>query len=133
MAFYWSFSGNKSPRVSRTLLGILANLNNVSTRPLISKCPCPCTNPLVTVPRAPTRIGIIVTFMFHSLFFFFNYLARSRYLSFFFTFFEFYFVIRRDSKVHNSASSHFSFFFYFLFFFFLFFFFFFFLFCYCWV
>ena len=36
--------------------------------------------PLVTVPRALTRIGLNVTFMFHS---FFNSQARSRYLSFF--------------------------------------------------
>ena len=38
------------------------------------------TNPLVTVPKAPITIGIIVTSMFHS---FFNSLARSRYLSLF--------------------------------------------------
>ena len=52
----------------------------VSTRPVISKSSSPCTNPLVTVPRAPITIGIIITFMFHS---FFNSLARSRYLSLF--------------------------------------------------
>ena len=40
----------------------------------------PCTNPLVTVPRAPIIIGITVTFMFLC---FFDSLARSRYLSFF--------------------------------------------------
>ena len=41
----------------------------------------PCTNPLVTVPKAPITISITLTFMFHS--FFFNSLARSRYLSLF--------------------------------------------------
>ena len=40
MVFHWSLSGNKSPQVSRTLLSILADLNNavvwmVSTHPLI--------------------------------------------------------------------------------------------------
>ena len=35
---------------------------------------------LVTVPKVPMTIGIIVTFLFHS---FFNSLQRSRYLSFF--------------------------------------------------
>ena len=77
MVFHWSLSDR------RTLLGILANLNNavvwmVSTRPLIFKF---IINPLVTLPSAPITIGITVTFMFYS--FFFSPLARSRYLSFF--------------------------------------------------
>ena len=85
MVFHWSLSDSKSPRVSRTLLSILAVLNNavvwmVSTRPPSSKSSSPFSNPLVTVPNAPITIGIIVTYMFHS---FFNSLARSRYLSFF--------------------------------------------------
>ena len=85
MVFHWSLSDSKFPQVSRTLLNILAVLNNivvwmVSTRPPISKSSNPFSNPLVTVPNAPITIGIIVTRMFHS---FFNSLARSRYLSFF--------------------------------------------------
>ena len=50
----------------------------VSTRSPTSKSSSPFNNPLVTVPKAPLTIGLIVTV--HS---FFNYLARSRYLSFF--------------------------------------------------
>ena len=84
MVFHWSLSDSKSPQVSRTLLSVLAILNNVfwmvSTRPLTSKSSSPFSNPLVTVPNAPITIGIIVTFMFHS---FFNSLARSKYLSIF--------------------------------------------------
>ena len=85
MVFHCSLSDSKSPQVSRTLHSILAVLNNVviwmvSTRPPTSKSSSPFSNPLVTVPKAPITIGIIVTFMFHS---FFNSLARSRYLSFF--------------------------------------------------
>ena len=85
MVFHWSLSDSKSPQVSRTLLSILAVLNNaviwmVSTHPPISKSSSPFSNSLVTVPNAPITIGIIVTFMFHS---FFNSLPRSRYLSFF--------------------------------------------------
>ena len=85
MIFNWSLSDSKSPQVSRTRLSILAVLSNavvwiVSTRPLTSKSSRPFNNPLVTVPNAPITIGTIVTFMFHS---FFNFLARSRYLSFF--------------------------------------------------
>ena len=83
-----SFTGvrvSKSLQVSRTLLSILADLNNivvwmVSTRSLISKSSIPFINSLVTVPKAPVTISIIVTFMFHS---FFNSVARSRYLSFY--------------------------------------------------
>ena len=78
-------SDNKCPQVSRTLLSILADLNNAvvwifSTRPLISKSSCMCTNPLVIVPRVPLTIGMSVTFMFCI---FFSSLARSTYLSFF--------------------------------------------------
>ena len=91
MVFHWSLSDSKSPQVSRTLLTILSVLNNVvvsmvSTRLPTLKSSSPFSNPLVTVPKAPITIGIIVTHMFHS---FFNSLARSRYLSFFSHFFNF--------------------------------------------
>ena len=82
MVFHWRLSDSKSPQISRTLLSILPVFNNavvwmVSTRLPTSKSSMPFNNPLVTVPKAPITIGIIVTFMFHS--FFFNSLARSRY------------------------------------------------------
>ena len=85
MVFHWSLSDIKTPQVSRTLLSIMAVLNNavvwmVSTRPPASKFSSPFSNPLVTVPNAPITIGIIVTCMFHG---FFSSLARSRYLSLF--------------------------------------------------
>ena len=85
MVFHWSLSDSKSPQVSWTLLSILAVLDNavvwmVSTRPQTSNSSSPFNNPLVTVPKEPITIGIIVTFMFHI---FFYSLARSRYLSFF--------------------------------------------------
>ena len=72
MVFHWSLSDSKSPQVSRTLLSILAVLNNAvvwmaSTRPPTSKSTSPFSNPLVTVPNAPITIGIIVTCMFHIL------------------------------------------------------------------
>ena len=62
MIFYWSLSDNKSLQVSRTLLSILANLNNVvvgmvSTRPLIPNSSNPYTNPLGIAPGAPITIG----------------------------------------------------------------------------
>ena len=57
MVFHWSLSDSKSLQVSRTLLSILANLNNavvwmVSTLTLISKSSSLFTNSLVAVPRA---------------------------------------------------------------------------------
>ena len=83
--FHWSLSDSKSPQVSRTLLSILAVLNNVvvwmfSNRLPTSKSSSPFINPLDTLPNAPITIGTVVTCMFHS---FFNSLARSRYSSFF--------------------------------------------------
>ena len=85
MVFQWSLSDSKSPQGSRTLLSILAVLNNVevwmvSTRPPASSH---FNNPLVTAPKAPITIAIIVTFTFHN---FFRSLARSRYLSLSFSF-----------------------------------------------
>ena len=89
MVFHWSLSGSKSLQVYRTLLSVIyIVLNNtvvwmVSTRPPTSKSSSPFNSPLVTVPNVPITIGIIVTFMFHSLFFFLNSLARLRCLSIF--------------------------------------------------
>ena len=84
----WFFTGVwvTASLLSRTLLSIRVDLNNtllwmVSIRPLVSKSSSPFNNPLLAVPRAPITIGINVTFIFHN--FFFNSLARSRYLSFF--------------------------------------------------
>ena len=86
MVFPRRLSDSKSPQVPRILLSILAVFNNaviwmVSNHPPTSKYFWPINNPLVTVLKAPITIGTIVTFMFPS--FFFNSLARSRYLSFF--------------------------------------------------
>ena len=85
MVSHWSLRDSKSPQVSRTLLSILADLNNavvwmVSTRSLIVMSSSSFTNLLVTVPRSSITIGITATLMFHS---FLISLARSRYLSFF--------------------------------------------------
>ena len=118
MVFYWSLSYSKSPQVSKTLLNILAVLNNavvwmVSTRPPTSKSSSPFNNPLVTVPKVPITIGIIIISLFHS--FFFQFTSKVEVLILIFIFFQFYSVVSRDSKVLNSARSL-SFFFFFFFF-----------------
>ena len=81
--FHWSLRDSKSHQISRTLLSILADLNNavvwiISTCPLISKCFTPLTNPLEI--SIPTRIGITANFTLNNVF---SYLARSRCLSLF--------------------------------------------------
>ena len=106
--FHWNLSDSKSPQVSRTLLSILPDLNNavvwtVSTGPVISKFSSPCTNPLVTVTRTPITIDITVTFMCYS--FFFQFICNVVVLTCLFAFFQFYTVVRWDSKIHNFASS----------------------------
>ena len=100
MFFHWSLGDSKSPQVSRTLLSILAVLSDtlvwmVFTSPPTSKS----SSPLVIVPDAPITICIIVTCMFHSFCFFFNSLAKVEVLILLFTFFWFYSVVSRDSKV----------------------------------
>ena len=107
MVFHRSLSDSKSPQVSRTLLSILAVFNNavcwmVSARPPTFKSSSLFSNHLVTVPNAPITIGIIVTCMFHS---FFQFPSKVEVLILLFTFFQFYSVISRDSKIDNFASS----------------------------
>ena len=104
MVFNWSLIDSKSPQATRILLSILADLiiavvRMVSIHPLISMSSSPCTNPLVTVPRAPITICITVTLIFHSFFF-------SSLVGFFislFAFLLFYSVARRNIKFHYSV------------------------------
>ena len=65
MVFHLSLNDSKFPQVSRTLLSILAVLNNavvwmVSSRLPTSKSSSPFNNLLVTVPKVPITIGIII-------------------------------------------------------------------------
>ena len=106
MVFYLSLSYNKSLKVSRTLLSILADLNNakvwrVYTRLLTSKFSSPCTNLLVIVPRAPIIIGIIISFIFQ----FFQLPSKALVLISTYTFFQSYSVVCQESKANNSTGS----------------------------
>ena len=91
MVFHWKLSESNSPKVSRTLLSIQADLNNalvcmVSILPLISNSSNPFSKPLGTVPSAPTATDITVSFVFHS---FLSSLSRSKYMSLFLLSFTF--------------------------------------------
>ena len=92
MVFHRSLSESNPPQVFRTLPSILAVFNNVvveivSTRLLTSKSSIPFSNPFVTVPKAPIKIGTIVTLMFHS---FFQFSSQVVVLILLFTFFQFF-------------------------------------------
>ena len=107
MVFHWSLSDSKSPQVSRTLLSILAVLNNavvwmVSTRPPTSKSSSPFSNPLVTVLNA-TNYNWYNCHLHVPQFFQFS--SKVEVLILHFTFFQFYSVVSRDSKVDYFASS----------------------------
>ena len=67
----------------------------------------PFSNPLVTVPKAPITIGIMVYwYMSPSCsIVFFPSLSQVDVLILLFIFFQFYSVVSRDSKVDNFASS----------------------------
>ena len=72
-----------------------------TSQPTFKSCR-PFNNPLVTVLKAPITIGTIVTFMFHS---FFQFSSKVEILILLFTFFRFYSMVSRDSKVDNFANS----------------------------
>ena len=65
-----------------------------------SKSSSPFNDPLVTVPKAPIPIGIIVTFLFHV----FQFLCKVEVLILLLTFFQFYSVVSRNSIVDNFSN-----------------------------
>ena len=101
MIFYWSLSENKSPQVSRTLLSILADLNNeivwmVSTFSVISTSSSLCTSPSVTEQLIRSSLSCSKVF--------FQFPCKVEVIIILFTFFQFHSVVSRDNKVHYSAS-----------------------------
>ena len=106
MVFHWSLSDSTSPQVFRTFLSILAALNNSVVWMVFADLPtsmssCPFNFPWVTVAKALIKIGIIVTFMFHI----FPFPSKVKLLIILLTFFQFYSVVSRGSKVQNFVSS----------------------------
>ena len=99
-----SATDSKSPQVSRTLLSILAVLNNAvvcmaSTHPLISKSSSPCTSPFGDFTQSPSYNW------YHSHVHVFQFSSKVQVLIFLFAFFQFYSVVSRNSKVLYSAGS----------------------------
>ena len=110
--FLWSLSDSKYPQVSRTLLSILADLNNdvvwmVYTRALIFKSYSVCANPLVILSKVLITISTTFIFMFHIFFVFLKDLGTYLSIRFLKP------VISRNCKVHYSAGSPFFLFFFF--------------------
>ena len=86
MAYQWSLSNNKSPRVSRTLLSILADLNKAVVWMILISPPISNSSSLFlklfgNVPTEPNTNYITINLMFQR--FFFCSLARFEYLYFF--------------------------------------------------
>ena len=81
MIFNWSLRNRKSPQIFRTLLSILADLNNAIVWSrfvvLFTILQVPFSKPLGIVPSRPVVIGITVTLIFHRLF---SPLEGSKYL-----------------------------------------------------
>ena len=73
MAFNWSLYDNKYPKISKTLLNILADFSTAAARiililPLISCWPSDFSRFLKILLSAPDTIVITVTFIFHIFF-----------------------------------------------------------------
>ena len=112
MVFYRSLSDSKSPQTSRTLLSILAGLNNdvvfmVSILPINSSSFSLFSNQLEIVLSAQTTFGSTVILMFHC---FFLVLWRDSDICLIFAFFIFYSVVCHNCKIHEMASSFISYF-----------------------
>ena len=102
MVFHWNLS-DESPLVSRTILSILAVFNDavvwmVTSRSPTSKSSSPINNPLVTVPKSQ-----LVQLSLSCSTDFLKFSIKVEVLILLFTFFQFYSVVIRDSKVDNFA------------------------------
>ena len=115
--FQLILSDRKSPQVSRTLRSNLAGLN--SARLPISNASSPFIKLFGGSFRAHQQLQLASLALSCSIVCLRS-LARSKYLSLIFVFFDFYSAVRWDSKVDYSAGSLLFFLFSFLFFFFFF-------------
>ena len=101
MVFHWSLRDSKSPQVSRTLLSILAVLNYavvwmVSTHTPTSVSSFSCCTKSINYNWYNCHLHVP---------WFFQFLNKVEVLILIFTFFPFYSVVSRDSKVDNFGNS----------------------------
>ena len=92
---WWSFTGGWVTSILLKSLGLFSvfSLYSIvvwmfSTHTLISMSSSTFNHPLVTIPKAPNTIGVIVNFMFH-IFFIFYFPSKVEELIFRFTFLQF--------------------------------------------
>ena len=107
MVFHWSLTDSKSRKVPRTLLSVLAVLDNVvvwmvSTPLIISMSSCP----FIKYFCDSTKITNLDCYNCHlNVPYFFRFPSKVSVLILLFTFLQFYFEVSRDTKIHNFASS----------------------------
>ena len=100
------FHSSSSHQVSRILLSILADLKNVIVGMVVFLFPTlQATYTLGTVPSVPITTGMIVTFIFHSVFFLFP--GKVQVFFSLFIYLNFHSVVLRDCKVYYTASARF--------------------------
>ena len=101
--FYWSLNEIKSLQFFRNLFSIVADLNNfvvcmISIPSLISNSSNLCSKPFGALPNEPTANGISITLMF-------EFFGKVQVFFYLFTFLYFHSVVRRNGKIHKTASS----------------------------
>ena len=106
MIFHWSLSDSNFTQISRTLLSILANLNNavvwtVSTRPLIFTSYSHCTYLWWLYSMRPLHL-VSPSFSCSVVF---QISGKDKVFISLFAFLQFYPVVSRNGKTHYSAGS----------------------------
>ena len=101
--FHWVLSDSKSPHVSRILLSILADRNNAVVWMVPACTPIPIPLQSLLGSFRAHQLKFISLFLSGSIVFQFS--GKVQVLVSLFVFFNFFFVVCRNSKVHRSIGS----------------------------